>query len=69
MVPRTYGPAACGETPTISRQRLENVRLRDEARRLTDDPLTIEEVARRELGLIRPGEKLFIVKDITPKKP
>ena len=54
---------------TINRQRVDNARLRDEARRLTDDPITIEEVARRDLGLIRPGEKLFIVKDITPKKP
>lgn len=54
---------------TINRQRAENARLRDEARRLTDDPATIEEVARRDLGLIRPGEKLFILKDISPKKP
>jgi len=54
---------------TINRQRVDNARLRDEARRLTDDPIAIEEVARRDLGLIRPGEKLFIVKDITPKKP
>ncbi len=54
---------------TINRQRADNARLRDEARRLTDDPATIEEVARRDLGLIRPGEKLFIVKDVAPKKP
>ena len=53
---------------TINRQRAENDRLRDEARRLTNDPATIEEVARRDLGLIRPGEKLFILKDVTPKK-
>ena len=49
---------------TIARQRAENARLLDEVRRLRDDPATIEEVARRELGLIRPGEKLFIIKDI-----
>jgi cell division protein FtsB len=54
---------------TIGRQRAENARLRDEARRLVDDPATIEEVARRELGLIRAGEKLFIVKDVRPAKP
>jgi cell division protein FtsB len=54
---------------TIARQRAENAKLRDEARRLTDDPATIEEVARRELGLIRPGERLFIIKDIPPAKP
>ena len=52
----------------IARQRVENARLREEARRLRDDPTAIEEVARRELGLIRPGEKVFIVKDL-PAKP
>jgi cell division protein FtsB len=52
----------------IARQRAENARLREEARRLRDDPTAIEEVARRELGLIRPGEKVFIVKDL-PAKP
>jgi cell division protein FtsB len=54
---------------TISRQRTENAQLRDLARRLKDDPSTIEEIARRELGLIKPGEKVFIVRDITPGKP
>ena len=49
---------------TIARQRAENARLRDEARRLTDDPAAIEEIARRELGLMSPGEKLFIIKDV-----
>jgi cell division protein FtsB len=53
---------------TIARQRAENARLADQARRLRDDPRTIEEVARRELGLIKPGEKVFIVKDIGPTK-
>jgi cell division protein FtsB len=49
---------------TIARQRAENARLREQARRLRDDPSAIEELARRELGLIRPGEKVFIVKDL-----
>jgi cell division protein FtsB len=44
----------------------ENVKLRDEARRLREDPTAIEDIARRELGLIRPGEQLFIVRDIRP---
>ena len=48
----------------IARQRAENTRLLDEARRLRDDPSAIEELARRELGLIRPGEKVFIIKDL-----
>jgi cell division protein FtsB len=47
----------------IARQRAENGRLRDRAQRLRDDPAAIEEVARRELGLIKPGEKVFILKD------
>jgi cell division protein FtsB len=53
----------------IARQRAENTRLRDEARRLRDDPAAIEEIARRELGLIKPGERVFIVKDVPPAKP
>jgi cell division protein FtsB len=50
----------------IASQRMENARLREEVRRLTEDPAAIEEVARRELGLIRRGEKLFIIKDLKP---
>lgn len=46
----------------------ENVRLREEARRLREDPSAIEDIARRELGLIRPGEKLFIIKDVRPAR-
>jgi cell division protein FtsB len=54
----------------IARQRAENARLRAEVRRLTSDPSAIEEIARRDLGLIRPGEKVFIVKDLpSPAKP
>jgi cell division protein FtsB len=48
----------------IERQRRDNARLREEIRRLNEDPTAIEEVARRELGLIRPGEKVFIIKDL-----
>lgn len=54
---------------TIARQRAENARLRDQARRLREDPTAIEEIARRELGLIKPGERVFIVKDVPPAKP
>jgi cell division protein FtsB len=48
---------------SIEQLRAENARLRDEARRLRSDPSTIEALARQELGLIKPGEMLFIVKD------
>ena len=48
----------------IARLRAENAQLREQARRLREDPRAIEEVARRELGLMRPGELLFIIKDV-----
>ena len=52
----------------VTQLRLENARLRDEKRRLESDPAAIEEIARRELGLIKPGEKLFIIKDVPAGK-
>jgi cell division protein FtsB len=48
--------------------RRENIRLRDEARRLREDPGAIESMAREQLGLIRPGEVLFIIKDEKPAR-
>lgn len=44
--------------------RADNARLREEARRLQEDASAIEDLARRELGLMKPGEKLFILKDV-----
>jgi cell division protein FtsB len=49
---------------SLAQSRAENARLREEARELREDPTAIEDLARRELGLIRPGEKLFIIKDV-----
>lgn len=46
--------------------RQENARLREQVRRLNEDPAEIESVAREELGLIKPGELLFIVRDAKP---
>ncbi len=34
-----------------------------QARRYREDSATIEDLARRDLGMIRPGEKLFIIRD------
>jgi cell division protein FtsB len=51
---------------TVAASKSENARLREEARRLREDPAAIEDLARRDLGLIKPGEKLFIVKDVAP---
>ena len=50
-------------TESVERLRQENAALRDQARRLQEDPATLESVARRELGLIRRGEILVVVKD------
>jgi cell division protein FtsB len=48
----------------LARSRMDNAQLREQARQLREDPQAIEDIARRELGLIRPGEKLFIIKDV-----
>ncbi len=51
---------------SLSALKSENASLREEARRLKEDPSAIEDLARRELGLIKPGEKLFFVRDAVP---
>jgi cell division protein FtsB len=53
-------------TAEVARAQAVNARIREDIRRLTFDPTAIEEQARRELGLIRPGEKLFIIRDVPP---
>ena len=45
----------------ITTLRGENAALRKQMQLLREEPRAIEELARRELGLIRPGEQLFIV--------
>ncbi len=42
----------------------QNAALRREMHRLIGDPAAIEAVARQELGLVRPGEILVVVKDV-----
>ena len=48
----------------LDRLKRENDALRDQARRLRNDPAAIEAVARGELGLMRPGEILVTIKDV-----
>jgi len=48
----------------VALKQAENGRLREQIRRLSEDPAAIEEIARRELGLIKPGERLFIIHDV-----
>ena len=50
----------------IEALRETNQRLAREADRLRSDPAAIEELARRNLGLVRPDERLFIVTDRRP---
>jgi len=45
----------------VERLRAETLRLREEARRLREDPTAIEAQARRDFGMIRPGEKLVVL--------
>ena len=47
----------------IENLRRDNRQMRDRARKLREDPNEIEAVARRELGLIRRGEILFLLAD------
>ena len=52
----------------LQQSRDDNAALRETARRLREDPSTVEAVARRDLNLIKPGEKMFIVKDAPPRR-
>ena len=47
---------------TIGDLRSRNQTLREEARRLREDPSRIESLARQDLGLLRPGEILVVVR-------
>lgn len=53
---------------SLIRLRAENARLREDRRRFTEDRSAIEALAREELGYIRPGELVFIVRDVTPAR-
>ena len=49
---------------SLEELRRENAALREQVRRLKEDPDEIESLARKDLGLIRPGEVVFILKDL-----
>lgn len=51
-------------TEQVRRLKADNELMREQNRRLRDDRSALEETARRDLGLMRPGEKVFIVKDL-----
>ena len=50
----------------VTTLREQNERLVEEIQKLRDDPATIEDLAKRDLGMIKPGEKLFIIRDLPP---
>ena len=65
LVATTRARKQSGELASgVERLRQENSQLRDTARRLREDRTTIESLARKDLGLIRQGEVLVVVKDI-----
>ena len=50
----------------IEELRLENRRLASEIAALRSDPRAIERLAREELGLSRPGETVFLIREEPP---
>ena len=58
---RTYQVAEA----SLMKLRGENARRREQVRLYREDPAAIESLVREELGFVRPGELLFIVRDAT----
>ena len=50
----------------LAAARARNAQTRAEIERIKTDPAALEEIARKDLGLIKPGEKLFIIRDAPP---
>jgi cell division protein FtsB len=50
----------------VARLRLENQRLQAQRERLETDPAAVEDVARRTLGMVRPGETMVVIHDAAP---
>ena len=48
---------------SVDQLRAENARLKEEAERLQSDPRALEDSARSQLGLIKPGETLITLRD------
>ena len=53
----------------IEELRAENSRLAAEIVALKTDPRAIERVAREQLGLVRPGETVFLIREEPPERP
>jgi cell division protein FtsB len=50
----------------LATARADNAQMLAQIKRLESDPAAIEELARKKLHLIKPGEKLFIIRDAPP---
>ncbi len=55
-------------TRELASYRLKNQQIQEDLRRLRKDRSALEEVARGQLGLKRPGEVLIILKDALPPR-
>jgi len=55
-----------GLDQAVAAARAQNAQMRAEINRINTDPAALEEIARKDLGLIKPGEKLFIIRDAPP---
>ncbi len=54
----------------VQRLRSENAAIQSRNQRLREDAAALEEAARRDLGLMKRGEKVFIIKDLpSPPQP
>jgi cell division protein FtsB len=53
----------------LSTLREENERLARDIAALRADPAAIERIAREELGLARPGETVFLIREPSPAAP
>ena len=54
----------------LEQRQRENQDLRVRARRLREEnPAAIEDLARRKLGMVKPGELLFVVRDVEAPRP
>ena len=51
---------------SLAAARAKYARLKQRAEELLHDPAAIEDAARRDFGWIKPGEKVFMIKDLQP---
>ena len=52
----------------IARMRIKNQQMRDEIHEIRTNPKALEEAARRELNMMKPGETMIILKDANPAR-